>query len=177
MIFLNSGRCILLNADYTFLSFINWKKAISLHVKGKAEVLKQSDKPIRYDNGLKRIFAPLVMKLVKLIRSIFRTHVPFSRKNIMIRDKYECAYCGQSVGRDLKLTIDHVVPISRGGKSTFENCVTSCFTCNNKKRNLLPSEAGMFIRKKTYSPTISEFLQLKIEQLGLNNTLKELGIF
>lgn len=174
---MNSGRCILLNADYTFLSFINWKKAVALHIKGKAEILKQSDDPIRYDNGLKKLFAPLVMKLVKLIRSIFRTHVPFSRKNVMIRDKNECAYCGQIGGKDIKLTIDHIVPLSRGGKSTFENCVACCFECNNEKGNRLPSEAGMYIRKKLYSPTISEFLQIKIEQLGLYNTLKDLGIF
>ena len=148
-----------------------------MHVRGKAEVLKYTERVVRYDNGLKKIYIPLIMKLIKFIRSIFRTHVPFSRKNIIIRDRNKCAYCGST--RDDKLnhlTIDHILPVSRGGKSTFENCVACCFHCNNTKGKRTPSEAGMYIHKKPYSPTISEFLRIKIEQLGLEDTLRDFGI-
>jgi 5-methylcytosine-specific restriction endonuclease McrA len=75
------------------------------------------------------------------------------------------------------LTIDHVIPQSRGGKNSFENCVTSCFDCNNKKGNRTPNEANMYMKRRPYSPTISEFLRLKVKQMGLDKFLKELGVF
>jgi 5-methylcytosine-specific restriction endonuclease McrA len=145
-------------------------------VRGKTEVLKYSEEVVKYDNGLKKLYIPLVMKLIKFIRSIFRTHVPFSKKNIIIRDRNQCVYCGAKGDKSNHLTVDHILPISRGGKSTFENCVASCFSCNNKKSKKTPTEAGMFISRKPYCPTISEFLKLKIEQLGLENTLRDFGI-
>lgn len=175
MICLNC-RCLLLNADYSFLAFVNWKKAISLCVRGKTEVLKYSEEEVKYDNGLKKLYIPLVMKLIKFIRSVFRARVPFSKKNVIIRDRNQCVYCGTKGDKSNILTIDHILPMSRGGKSTFENCVACCLVCNNTKGRKTPSEAGMFMNKKPYSPTISEFLKIKIEQLGLENTLRDFGI-
>lgn len=173
---LNRSKCTLLNADYSFLAFVNWKKAISMCVRGKTEVLKYSEEVVKYDNGLKKLYIPLVMKLIKFIRSIFRARVPFSKKNVIIRDRNQCVYCHTTGDNINRLTIDHILPVSRGGKSTFENCVTSCFSCNNKKGRKTPSEAAMFINKQPYSPTISEFLKIKIEHLGLENTLRNFGI-
>ncbi|MFC1789265.1 HNH endonuclease, partial [Thermodesulfobacteriota bacterium] len=76
-----------------------------------------------------------------------------------------------------RLTIDHIIPKSRSGRTSFENCVASCKPCNNKKGGRTPSEASMYLKIKPYQPTISEFLNLKIKKLGINNVLKDLGIY
>lgn len=167
------SQCVLLNADYTFLNLLNWKRAICLTFKGKVQVLKYSEKVVKTVDG-DEIKVPSVLKLLKLIRTLYRTRVPFSKRNVLIRDAFCCAYCGQKSSR---LTVDHIIPRSRGGSNDFENCVASCKCCNNRKGCRTPREAAMFPKKKAYQPTISEFLRLKMRNLGLYATLKELGIY
>lgn len=167
-------RCIVLNGDYTFLNTVSWKRAICLLLKEKAEVLKHSNKIIRNIKGEEIIKIPLVIKLIKIVRLIYRNRVPFSKRNIMVRDGYKCMYCGCT---NTFLTIDHVIPISRNGKNTFENCTTACQPCNNKKGNRIPSEAKMFLIKQPHAPTISEFIKMKMKKLNIDNFLKELGVY
>jgi 5-methylcytosine-specific restriction endonuclease McrA len=166
-------HCVLLNADYTFLNLVNWKRAICLMAKGKVEVVKDSPKTIRNADGAE-VKIPAVMRLIKLIRTIYRTSVAFTKRNVLIRDHFRCAYCGASKE---KLSIDHIIPKSKGGKMTFENCVAACRACNLKKGGRTPSEARMFLKIKPYQPTISEFLRLKFENLGIHDVLRELGVF
>jgi 5-methylcytosine-specific restriction endonuclease McrA len=166
-------QCVLLNVDYTFLNLVNWKRAVCLMAKGKVEVVKDSRRTIRNCSGVE-LKVPAVMRLVKLIRTIYRTSVTFTKRNILIRDRFRCAYCG---GRKEKLSIDHIIPKSRGGKMNFENCVAACKPCNLKKGGRTPREARMYLKTKPYQPTISEFLRLKFENLGLHDVLQELGIF
>jgi 5-methylcytosine-specific restriction endonuclease McrA len=166
-------QCILLNADYTFLNVVNWKRAMCLLAKGKVQVLKQSERLIRTAEGI-AIKVPAVMRLIKLIRTLYVNRVPFSKKNVLVRDGFKCAYCKSERRR---LTIDHIIPKSRGGKTTFENCVSSCKPCNNKKGNKMPSEVKMYLKVKAYQPTISEFLRLKVQKLGINEVLRDLGIY
>lgn len=167
------NQCVLLNADYTFLNIVNWKRAMCLIAKGKVQVLRHSERIIKTAEGM-AIKVPVVMKLIKLIRKLYLNRVPFSKKNILIRDGFKCAYCG-SDGR--KLTIDHIIPKSKGGKTSFENCVSSCNLCNNKKGGRTPTEAQMYLKVKAFQPTIAEFLRLKVEKLGINEVLKDLGIY
>lgn len=164
-------NAILLNGDYTYLNTIHWKKAVKLMVKGKVTVLKFADDAIRAGEQIIQI--PLVMKLIKIIRTIYRNKVPFSKKNVMIRDDFVCQYCGSRED----LTIDHVLPISRGGVSCFENCVTACKPCNAKKANKTCAEAQLYIRKTPVAPTISEFTRLKAKKALVFDLLKELGIY
>jgi 5-methylcytosine-specific restriction endonuclease McrA len=166
-------QCVLLNADYTFLNIVNWKRAMCLVVKDKVKVLKYSEKIIKKSEG-GLIKVPAVIRLVKLIRTLYRTRVPFSKKNIFVRDGFKCVYCG---AENVRLTIDHILPKSRGGKTNFENCVSSCKPCNNNKGGKTPREAGMFLKVRPYQPTISEFLSLKVKKLGINHILKDFGIF
>ncbi|MCP4626660.1 MAG: HNH endonuclease [bacterium] len=166
-------QCVLLNADYTFLNLVNWKRAICLMAKGKVEVVKDSRRTIRNCSGTE-LKVPAVMRLIKLIRTIYRTRVTFTKRNVLIRDRFKCAYCG---ARREKLSIDHIIPKSRGGKMTFENCVAACRPCNLKKGGRTPSEARMYLKLRPYQPTISEFLHLKFENLGLHDVLRELGFF
>jgi 5-methylcytosine-specific restriction endonuclease McrA len=165
--------CVLLNADYTFLNVVDWKRALCLQAKGKIQVLRYSDRVVKTAEGI-AMKIPSVMRLIHLIRSLYRTRVPFSKKNVFIRDGFSCAYCG---ARKVRLTIDHIVPKSRGGRTNFENCITCCKDCNNKKGARTPSEANLYPRRKAYQPTISEFLRLKVIKLGIYDVLKDVGIY
>lgn len=165
------SHCILLNADYSFLNLVNWKRALCLLAKGKVEVVKDSHATVLSSAGrVHRL--PAVLRLIKLIRTIYRAGVAFSKRNVFVRDGFRCAYCGDH--RD-RLSIDHIVPRSRGGQTTFENCVAACKACNLKKGGRTPSEAGMFLRAKVYQPTISEFLRLKFKHCGFQEILSEIG--
>ena len=166
-------QCVLLNADFTFLNLVNWKRAVCLMAKGKVEVVKHSPRTIRSCNGVE-LKVPAVMRLIKLIRTIYRTSVTFTKRNVLIRDRFRCAYCGT---RREKLSIDHIIPKSRGGKMTFENCVAACKPCNLKKGGRTPNEAKMYLNARPYQPTISEFLRLKFENLGIHEILQELTLF
>jgi len=166
-------QCVLLNADYTFLNLVNWKRAVCLMAKGKVEVVKDSPRIIRNGSGVE-LKVPAVMRLIKLIRTIYRSSVTFTKRNVLIRDRFKCAYCG---ARREKLSIDHIIPKSRGGKMTFENCVAACKPCNLKKGGRTPNEARMYLKVRPYQPTISEFLRLKFENLGIHDILRELEIF
>ncbi len=78
--------------------------------------------------------------------------VIFTRRNLFKRDRYTCQYCGRQPGEG-ELTIDHVVPKSRKGPSSFENCVLACVECNKRKANRTPDEAGMRLRKHPRRPS------------------------
>jgi len=162
---------IILNGNFEYLNTIHWKKAIKLMVKGKATVLKYADAVVRAGGSFMKI--PLVMKLMKIIRTIYRTHVPFSKRNVMVRDNFACQYCGDTQ----ELTVDHVVPSAKNGKTTFENCVTACKACNSKKGNKLPSEAGIYPKRRPTAPTISEFTRMRADKMGISDLLRELGVY
>ena len=80
-------RCIVLNGDYTFLNTVNWKRAICLVMKGKTEVLKYADNTIKCIDGTE-MQLPLVMRLIKVIRMIYKNKVPFTKKNVHTRDGF-----------------------------------------------------------------------------------------
>lgn len=164
-------QCILLNADYSFMNVVDWKRALRLMVKNKVTVLSYSDHQVTGAEGLV-VRLPAVMKLIKLIRSVYRSRVPFSKRNVLIRDGFKCAYCGTRNG---KMTIDHIIPKSRGGGTSFENCVACCRTCNLKKGYHTPSEARMYLNCKPHQPTISEFLRLRLKRLGIRDLWQHLN--
>jgi 5-methylcytosine-specific restriction endonuclease McrA len=166
------SHCVLLNADFTFLNLIDWKRAVCLLAKGKVEVLKHSDSVVKSPGGIE-FKIPSIMRLIKLIRTIYRTGVAFNKKNILVRDGFRCAYCGE---KSQKLTIDHIIPRSRGGRDSFENCVAACRSCNRRKGGRMPSEANMHLILKPYQPTISEFLRMRLKRLGINDLLKDIGL-
>ena len=165
-------HCVLLNADYTFLNMVHWKRALGLIEKGKVEVLRCTERIINSAGG-RQVQMPMVMRLMKMIRTLYRSKVPLSKKNILIRDGFKCGYCGKEVAH---LTIDHVLPRSRGGDTTFENCVAACTPCNHQKGNRTPREAGLSLCVKPYQPTIAEFLRLKMRRMGIQEVLTEIGL-
>jgi 5-methylcytosine-specific restriction endonuclease McrA len=167
-----NATCILLNGDYSYLCQIDWKKALCLSFSDKAKVLKYSDRLIQ---GVGRVFkVPAVMVLIKVVRSVYRNRVPFTKKNVLVRDRYTCVYCGC---RQKPLTIDHVLPVSKGGKTDFDNCVACCKSCNNHKGARTPRQAGMHLNKQPNQPTISEFIRIRLQQSGAYRLLVELGLY
>ncbi len=167
-------RVILLNSDFSFLNVINWKRAIRLMVKGKAETVKASERTISNAERTVEFTVPIVLRLVRLVKSVYKNRVPFSKKNVFVRDDFKCSYCGRS---DRHLTIDHITPKSRGGGTSFKNCVASCKPCNNKKNNRTPQEASMSLNIRPHTPTIMEFFIIKMKRMGVYKTLKELGLY
>lgn len=169
------GQVIVLNLDYQYLNKISWKKAISLIYKGKVEVVKESAKVVKNFENTVKIAIPTVVRLLRLVRSIYRNKVPFSKRTVLIRDEYRCQYCGTETKRHL--TLDHIVPKSRGGKTTFENCVGACSKCNSIKNNRTPSEAHMSLLKLPTEPTIMEFILIQMRNEGIMDLLRELGVY
>ena len=138
----------------------------------KVKVLKYSDRIIQ---GVGKVFqAPAVLLLIKVVRSVYRARVPFSNKNVLVRDRFVCAYCGKKAK---PLTIDHVIPRSKGGKTSWENCVACCKACNNNKGARTPTEAKMHLIKRPFQPTIAEFIRIRLQQSGVYDFLVELGIY
>ena len=161
---------ILLNADYSYLHVVSWEKAVTLITKGKVQVLKLGKRVVRNYERTKEIVVPLIMRLISMIRTLYRSKVPYSKRNVFIRDDFTCCYCHCKPG---KLTIEHVVPKDQGGKSNWENTVAACQPCNNKKENRTPSQARMYLKRQPHAPTINEFLQVRMKRLGIGDILDE----
>jgi 5-methylcytosine-specific restriction endonuclease McrA len=155
-----TSQCLLLSYDYRALRLINWQQAFKLIFTEKAEIIKEfAEGSIKTVSQSFKV--PAVIRLLKKFK--LRTKVRLSRKNILIRDKFKCRYCGFK-GTSSVLTLDHVVPRSRGGKFTWENIVTSCWDCNNVKGNRLPEEAGMFIHgRPPHQMDVFEYIKLAFE--------------
>jgi len=103
-----------------------------------------------------------IPSVVRLFRMVRRPpgRLALSRKNVFRRDRYTCQYCG---ARGVELTLDHVTPRSRGGRTTWENLVTACKACNTKKGNRTPEEAGMRLLKRPRAPLYFEVIVLGLE--------------
>jgi len=136
-----------LNQTYEPLTICNLKKAIKLLYLNKAEIVETSNG--RTISSIQKTMPiPSVIRLKYYVQRPFRTAI-LNRKNILRRDLFKCAYCGRS---DLPLTIDHIIPKTRGGQDTWENLVAACVYCNNKKGNRTPEEANMKLLFKPYKP-------------------------
>jgi 5-methylcytosine-specific restriction endonuclease McrA len=115
--------------------------------KGKAEIIKSAENPIVA--GYQTYVRPLIIRLLSYIRFNQR-NLKVNRTRIYKRDNHECAYCGSKK----QLTLDHIIPKSRGGGNDWNNLVTCCFKCNLKKANKTPEEAKMVLKVKPYTPTL-----------------------
>lgn len=139
------AQVLLLNMSFEPLNICSWKRAIVLIMKGKAEQIEHNGKLINDS-----IPVPSVIRLTNYIRVPYR-EIPLSRKNVLHRDDYTCQYCGKKMSSSL--TVDHIIPKSRGGRHYWDNVVTACLRCNNKKGNKTPKEANMSLIKSPKVPT------------------------
>jgi 5-methylcytosine-specific restriction endonuclease McrA len=138
---------LVLNGSYEPLHFTNARRAIILLLAGKAETVEPSPRLIRSPS---RTFPlPSVIRLAMYIRRPFVERVAFNKKNILRRDHYTCQYCAR---RGDRLTVDHVLPRSRGGDTTWLNVVAACLRCNLHKSNRTLDEAGMALVRQPFHP-------------------------
>ncbi len=141
------SNVLVLNYDYTPLNVTSIRRGFVLVDKGKAEIVKSDASPIV--SGYKEYVRPLIIRLLNYIKYHARG-LRANRHRIYKRDNHECVYCGSK--KDL--TLDHVIPKSKGGGNDWTNLVTSCFKCNLRKGNKTPEEAKMSMKHKPYAPTL-----------------------
>jgi 5-methylcytosine-specific restriction endonuclease McrA len=145
---------LVLNQNYEAMSICNVQRAVILLYLGKAElVASKNSKKIR--SVSREVPFPTIVRLMIYIRVPYKKIV-LSRKNILRRDGYKCQYCGRG---DVTLTIDHIVPKSKGGDDTWENLVAACVNCNNKKGDHTPEESKMALHKKPTKPSHITFMK------------------
>jgi 5-methylcytosine-specific restriction endonuclease McrA len=142
-------RTLLLTPWMAPHKIISWERAVVLLVLDKVDVLEEYDEEIRSCTLALR--TPAVVRLKKAGVAIKRV-VRFSRVNVYTRDGFRCQYCGEK--KEMReLNYDHVVPRVRGGRTAWENIVTSCYACNDRKGSRTPEEAGMTLRRKPFKPS------------------------
>ncbi|MEM9770263.1 MAG: HNH endonuclease [Cyanobacteria bacterium P01_D01_bin.73] len=145
------GKVLVLNASYEPLNVTSWRRAVVLLLKEKAEQIEHNGRIIYPGMPL-----PSVIRLRHYIRVPYK-QIALTRKNILSRDNHCCQYCAY---RGDDLTLDHVVPRSRGGGDSWENMVAACVRCNIKKGNRTPKEAKMPLRRPPRRPHSSLYFEL-----------------
>ena len=141
------GQVLVLNASYEPLNVCSVRRAHVLVWKGKAEVIESHDRPLRSASGA--FIWPHVIRLLQYVRVPQAVKRRISRRALFARDGWRCVYCGSTAGR---LTLDHVIPRSRGGDSVWENVVTACAPCNLRKGDRTLEEAAMTLAASAAHP-------------------------
>jgi len=153
---LGNGRVLVLNATYEPINVCTVRRAAVLLLKEKAQLLERAERPLRSERL--RMDRPTVIRLIAYVRVPRDAHRrKITRKAVLARDAWTCQYCGS---RKPGLTVDHVIPRSRGGKSVWENIVASCAACNRRKGNRLPREIRMHPRTKPKAPGPTVFIRI-----------------
>jgi len=149
----NNCPALVLNADFRPLSYFplslwSWQDAIKAVFLERVNILEEYDRTVRSPSFEMRL--PSVVSLKTYIRPA--RNPAFTRFNVFLRDRFECQYCGA----DEDLTFDHVIPRSRGGRTTWDNVVAACAPCNLLKGGRLPNQSGMVPRQRPHRPSVIE---------------------
>ncbi|MFQ5894881.1 MAG: HNH endonuclease [Nitrospinota bacterium] len=140
-------RVLVLNQTYEPLHICTARRAIRMLVVGKADEVEADGFLVRSERLQLRL--PTVIRLRFYARVRRRGEVSFSKRNVFRRDAFTCQYCGR---QDVGLTIDHIVPRARGGRTAWANVVAACRRCNAVKGDRLPSEAGLRLLRPPKKP-------------------------
>jgi 5-methylcytosine-specific restriction endonuclease McrA len=144
---------LVLNQDYQALSLCSAERAFVLVYLRKAELIHASSREVLHT--VKQTFSlPTIIRLFNYVRVPYKK-VGLSRVNIFRRDENACQYCGSKQN----LTLDHVIPRSRGGNDSWENLTTACQACNTRKGDMTPEEAGMPLKRKPFRPSYIMYLR------------------
>lgn len=133
------ARSLVLNATYEPLCVVSSRRALVLVLDERAEMLHPAER--LYHSERMVIPEPSVVRLSRYVRVPYQTRVALNRRAVFARDGHRCQYCGADAEN-----IDHVMPRSRGGPHSWENVVASCRSCNSRKENRTPNEAGFVLR-------------------------------
>ena len=148
-------QVLVLNASYEPLNVCTVRRAHVLVWKGKAELVESLPRELRSASDT---FAwPHVIRLMQYVRVPRAVQRKISRRALFARDGWRCVYCGTSSGR---LTLDHVVPRSKGGESIWENVVTACAPCNLHKGDRMLEESGLQLQRPPRAPAPVLFIHL-----------------
>jgi 5-methylcytosine-specific restriction endonuclease McrA len=151
-----SSRVLVLNASYEPINVCTVRRATVLVLKARAEVLEEGEGALHSERL--ELARPCVIRLIRYVRIPRDVHGrKITRKAVLARDAYTCQYCGHEASG---LTVDHVIPRSRGGESSWDNIVASCAPCNRKKGNRLPREVSMHPRKHPRPPGPTVFIRI-----------------
>ena len=151
-----SGRVLVLNASYEPINVCNIRRATVLVLKERAEILERGEGALHSERLT--FERPCVIRLVRYVRVPRDVHRrKITRKAVLARDAWTCQYCGRQASG---LTVDHVIPRSRGGESVWENIVASCAPCNRKKGNRLPHEIRMHPKHNPRPPGPTVFIRI-----------------
>jgi len=162
------SKVLVLNASYEPLNITSWRRAVVLLLKGKAEQLEYKTTEIYTSFPL-----PTVIRLRYYVRVPYK-EIPLTRRNVLERDDHTCQYCSY---RGDNLTLDHVVPRSRGGSDTWENLVAACVRCNVRKGNRTPTEASMPLNAQPRRPYSSLHFEIaRYVRSGRNQEWKKYAI-
>lgn len=169
---LSGFRGLVLDLSYRPVNVVCWKRAICLEFIGKAHVLEYYDQTVSSPSG--SFYIPAVLRVPQLLQVVKRRRVKqsLSRKNILYRDDFTCQYC--SCGDDL--TIDHVIPISRGGKWEWENLVTACARCNSRKGQKTLEQANMKLRKIPRAPKEYDIMAVPLTKSAFRTLKRNHGL-
>lgn len=142
-------RVLVLDSFYRPIGVRSWQRAVCMLYTGAAEMVEEYDDVLRSPSLTMKM--PCVVRVLRKTKSK-KQSIKFSRQNVLCRDGSQCQYCGGTFEAE-DLNYDHVLPRSRGGKTNWENVVTSCYPCNGKKGNRTPEEAGMALLRLPRKPT------------------------
>lgn len=147
---------LVLNATFEPINVTAVRRALVLLLKGVAQAEEHNHAEVHSASASMRV--PSVIRLLTYRRIPQQTRA-LSRKNILLRDRNTCQFCGRTLPAS-ELTLDHVIPRSRGGLSTWENLVTCCYRCNNRKGNHTPEEVGLRLVRRPRPFTLHTSRQL-----------------
>lgn len=146
--------CLALNASFEPLTILPLRRALRLVIDRKAEIL-EVDAARVFRSEKRELPCPSVIRLVRFVHVPRKFRRQVTNTFLFARDDYRCMYCDRHRsdlrGREF-LTRDHVVPLSRGGRNTWDNVVTACSPCNNRKGSRLPAEVGLGLRRPAAEP-------------------------
>lgn len=145
---------LVLNATYEPINVCTVKRAVVLLLKEKAEILEFSERELHSESRTLR--SPAVIRLLLYVKIPYGARKRITRSAVFARDEWRCQYCGANS----TLTVDHVIPRSRGGDHAWDNIVTCCSPCNHKKNDRLPREAGMKLRHAPRVPRRDVFVYI-----------------
>src|SRR5438067_12533411 len=152
-------RCLALNASFEPLTMVPVRRALRLVIDGKAEVVEAEGAPVHSERMA--VPRPAVIRLVRFVHVPRRFRRQVTNTFLFARDHYRCQYCGRhraEMRHREFLTRDHVLPVSRGGDNSWQNVVTACSACNNRKASHLPEEAGMHLLHPPREPNYVELV-------------------
>jgi len=173
----SQGRVLVLNRSYFPIHITSVKRAVNLLCLDIAMGVDATYQTYSWVDLVKSPISPEKVEAFHFVQTINRVvpvpkvlvlqtfdrrppqMIRFSRGQVFLRDQHTCQYCGKNLSKQ-RLNIDHVIPRTQGGKTTWENVVTSCHPCNRKKGGRTPTQAGMDLLNKPFKPTISPALRL-----------------